>query len=152
MSTLSIRFYDAITHFGNSLQPFLLLAMRLYWGLAFFNTGLGKFHNHDNVVQFFTGLGIPFAEASAYLVAFVETVGGLSLALGLLSRLMAIPLIITMCTAFATAHQEALLNVFHDPETFIAQSPFNFLLTSLVVFSFGPGKISFDHLLFRKGA
>lgn len=137
-------FYSCIISCGNSLQPLLLLAIRLYWGIALFETGLGKFHNHQSVVDFFNSLTIPYPEANAYAVAFFETVGGLALALGFGARLMSIPLIVILCTALATAHREALLHIFQDPETFINQAPFNFLMASLVVFCFGPGSLSID--------
>lgn len=147
-----MTFYAKLTTFGQTLQPYLLASMRLYWGLAFFSAGLEKFHNHEQVVQFFQSLHIPFATANAYFVAFVETLGGLSLALGFFSRVMALPLIAVMGTACLTAHQEALLSVFQNPEGFISQAPFNYLLTCLLVLCFGPGKFSFDYLLMRKGA
>ena len=118
-------------------------------GYQFFQGGLGKLTNIPNIAAYFQTLGIPFAEANAYLVGSVEAVGGLFLMLGLASRLVSIPLIITMCTAYATAHREALVNVFHDPDTFISQGPFNFLLMCLLVFAFGPGKFSLDALIKR---
>jgi putative oxidoreductase len=83
-------------------------------------------------------------------VASFETVGGLLLILGLASRLIAIPLTVVLCTAYATAHRAALLNIFDDPETFISQPPFNFLVMCLIVFAFGPGKYSLDYLIERK--
>lgn len=142
-----MRFYELLHATGTFLQPFLLLAMRAYWGLSFVAAGYNKFLNHEKVVEGFTKLTIPFAELNAYLVAGFELVGGLCLALGLAARLMSIPLIVIMCVAYATAHVDALVNVFHDPKTFIQQGPFNYLLTCLVVFCFGPGTFSIDYLL-----
>lgn len=142
-------FYSFIIRFGNALQPLLLLAIRLYWGIAFIQTGLGKFHNHQMVVEFFQSLSIPYPKAQAYLVACLETVGGLCLAIGFGARLMSIPLIVILCTALATAHKEALIHIFQDPETFISQAPFNFLLASLIVFCFGPGFFSIDRFFTR---
>jgi putative oxidoreductase len=68
----------------------------------------------------------------------------------LASRLLCIPLICTLTGAYLTAHREALLTIFSNPDQFISQAPFNFLLTSLIVFCFGPGKFSLDNLIEKK--
>ncbi len=150
MSNVAVRFYEGIIRAGESFQSYLLLAMRLYWGYQFSQTGMGKLSNIAAPTAYFESLGIPFAEANAYIVGSFEMIGGLLLILGLGTRLIAIPLIVILCTAYATAHREALLNIFNDPDTFISQSPFNFLFTCLVLFAFGPGKFSLDYLFCRK--
>lgn len=150
MVSTFVRFYEAIIRVGESLQSLLLLAMRLYWGFEFYKTGMGKFHDHPKIAAYFQSLHIPFADANAYLVASFEMVGGILLILGLASRLISIPLTVILCTAYATAHRPELLNIIHDPEAFISQSPFNFLVMCLVIFCFGPGKFSIDYLLQRK--
>lgn len=142
-----MRFYEALIQAGNSLQSLLLLLMRLYWGFMFFQTGLGKFMNHDQVAQYFQSLNVPFSEATVYLVAAFEFVGGLMLFFGLGSRLIALPLIAILCTAYATAHREALVHIFQNTEAFIQQPPFTYLFTCLVVFCFGPGKYSVDRMI-----
>jgi len=150
MGSVFVRFYEAIIRLGEGLQSFLLLAMRLYWGYGFFQSGMGKFNNLPKIIEYFSSLNVPFPEANAYIVASFETIGGILLMIGLGSRLICIPLICILCVAYATAHIDALLNIFHDPETFISQSPFNFLVACLVVFCFGPGKFSIDYLLEKK--
>ena len=42
-----------------SLQSLLLLAVRLYWGWQFMQTGRGKLGDIHKVIGFFTDLGIP---------------------------------------------------------------------------------------------
>lgn len=150
MKNLCLWFYKCIIWIGGCLQAPLLLAMRLYWGYEFFITGLGKFSDHAKTAEFFASLNIPYPELNAFAVAFFETFGGLFLIVGLLSRLVCIPLITILCTAFATAHHAALVNIFNDPDAFFAQAPYNFLVMTLVVFSFGPGPISIDHFLRKK--
>ena len=150
MVSAVVRFYEAIIRAGDSFQSVLLFIMRLYWGFAFYQTGMGKFHNLPQVAQYFQSLNVPFAEATAYLVASLEVGGGLLLMVGLASRLVSIPLIAVLCTAYATAHRAAVLNIFQDPDTFISQPPFNFLILCLLVFSFGPGKCSIDYLFQSK--
>jgi putative oxidoreductase len=76
--------------------------------------------------------------------------GGIFLALGLLSRLTAIPLIIDFIVAYLTTEQEALHKLIHfDPDAFISADPFTYLLASLIVFIFGPGSYSVDGILKR---
>jgi putative oxidoreductase len=143
------NFYLKLILAGESLKPILLLVIRLYWGLSFFYSGLGKLSGIGGTSDFFSELNIPFPIFSSYLVGYVEAICGLCLALGLASRLVALPLIFTMIAAYFFAHLPAVLHLFEKPEEFIAQSPFNFLLASLVIFTFGPGGISLDFLIRR---
>ena len=101
------------------------------------------------MTDFFTSLGIPFPHFNAMMAGATECVGGLLLLVGLGSRLVSIPLSVTMLVAYATAHRDALLGVFSDPDTFLQQEPFLFLLTALVVLAFGPGLLSLDTLIER---
>ncbi len=142
--------YSKIAVFGNRLQSPLLLLIRLYWGGSFFLTGFGKFTHMGNVVTYFQSLGIPFAHFSAFLTALVETVGGACLFLGLFSRLASIPLICVMIVAFATAESAAVRMILSNSQNFIHSTPFSFLFASLLVFVFGPGRISIDSRLLDK--
>lgn len=126
------------------LQSPLLLAVRLYWGWQFCQTGLGKLTNIPKVVDFFTSLGIPFPTLNAYFVGSLECVGGVLLFLGLGSRLIALPLTFNMLVAYITADREALFSVFSDPGKFYAADPYTFLFASVLILIFGPGRFSLD--------
>lgn len=139
--------YESLIYFAEMLRSPLLLILRLYWGWSLLEAGLGKLHGIDEFSMYLTTLGIPLAHGMAYLVAWVESVGGLCLLVGFASRLVAIPVIINMCVAYATAHSDAVLTIFSKPDYFIEQSPFLFLLVALLVFAFGPGKLSIDYLI-----
>ena len=78
--------------------------------------------------------------------------GGLLLIVGLVSRVIALPLIVVMLVAYATADREALLAVFSDPDQFTSAAPFLFFLTCVIIFAAGPGKFSLDAWLKRPGA
>ncbi len=132
------------------LQSPILLIMRLYWGYGFISAGTRKFGHVEQITGFFASIGIPFPTLNVYLVASIETVGGFLLMLGLGSRIAAIPLTVVMVVAYVTAHWESLLVIFSDPSEFIAQEPFLFLLTLLLVIAFGPGRYSVDHLLSKR--
>jgi len=129
------------------IQSPLLLLIRIIWGVLFIQAGWGKLNDMSKVIEFFTSLDIPYPVFSAWLVAFVETIGGALILIGLWARLAALPLIITMCTALGTAHQEATLNLFNNFSEFMDQAPFTYLFASLVIFAFGPGCFSLDCIL-----
>ena len=132
------------------LQSLLLLAMRLYWGWQFFQTGKGKLMNHEKVTGFFDTLHIPFPGFNAYLAGCTECIGGLLLLAGLFSRLVSLPLIFLLCIAYITAESDSLKHLFSDPNKFITADPFLFLVTCLMVLAFGPGKFSLDAILGKK--
>ena len=131
----------------SQLQSPLLLAVRLYWGWQFFQTGYGKLMHISKVVGFFTSLGIPFPALNAYFVSSLECVGGVLLFLGLGSRIIALPLTIDMLVAYLAADREALFSIFSDPGKFYAADPYTFLFASLLILVFGPGKVSLDSAL-----
>lgn len=134
------------------LQSPLLLVIRLYWGVSFAQTGWGKLMNLDRTAGFFADLGIPMPKLNAIMAAATECGGGVLLALGLFARPASVPLIFTMLVAYGTAHREELGAIFSDTDKFLGAAPFLFLLASLLVLAFGPGKFSVDHLLARKPA
>jgi putative oxidoreductase len=125
----------------------LLLAVRLYWGWSFFQTGKGKLMNHDQVTEFFTSLHIPMPGLNAWMAGATECFGGLLLLAGLASRATAIPLIITMIVAYLTADLDVVKNIFSEPDKFTAADPFLFLLASLIILAFGPGAFSLDRII-----
>jgi putative oxidoreductase len=127
-------------------SPFLL-AVRLYWGWQLIQSGWGKLHHLANVTQFFASLNLPMPAQTAVCISCVEFFGGIFLALGLLSRFTALVLTVNMIAAYITADREALLSVFSDPDKFYAAAPYTFLIASLIILIFGPGKIALDTLL-----
>jgi len=142
--------YELLITSTSSLQSVLLLGVRLYWGWQFFQTGLGKLHRIPQVIGFFGSLGIPFPAANAWFITLLELIGGVLLALGLGSRLLALLFTGDMLVAYITADREAFLSFFSNPDKFAAAAPFTFLCASLVILIFGPGKIALDALLGRR--
>ncbi|MEO6848560.1 MAG: DoxX family protein [Chthoniobacterales bacterium] len=142
--------YQKFTLLLDKLQSPFLLCVRLLWGFQFAQSGLGKWRDIHKVIDFFTGIPIPFPVLNAYLVATVELGGGCLLILGLFSRLTCIPLIISMVVAYITTEQDALHALPKDFDPFLTAAPFLFLFAAMIIFVFGPGKISIDHLLAKK--
>jgi putative oxidoreductase len=83
-------------------------------------------------------------------ISCVEFFGGLLLVLGLLSRLNALVLVVNMLMAYITADREALFAFFSDPDKFSAAAPYVFLIASLIILVFGPGRLSLDTLVLRR--
>ena len=84
-------------------------------------------------------LGMPFPLLMAYLAKGSEFFGGLFFALGLLTRVVSIPLAITMAVAAFIAH--------HGQITGDGEHAFLFLLIFAAFFFIGSGKWSIDYLL-----
>jgi putative oxidoreductase len=137
---------------GGALQSVLLLLIRGWWGWSFFLTGKGKLLNLEKTSAFFTELNLPLPKLNAIAAGSVECFGGLLLLAGLFSRVVNVPLIFTMLVAYATADREALQSVISDPDKFTGATPFLFLFAALIIFAFGPGKLSLDALLFKTRA
>lgn len=141
------NFYNSLIKFGSSLQSFLLLAVRLFWGILFFQAGSGKLAKMPATIESLANIGIPLPELSAHLLAWTETIGGACLIVGFASRLVALPLIFGMLVALFTAHFDGIKNVLSNPGSILKLSPFTYLLASLIVLIFGPGRFSIDYVL-----
>lgn len=141
----------ALARAGAFLRCPLLLAVRLYWGWHFMAFGLSKLRHLDKAAAFFQSLNIPVPRLSAMVTGTSELACGLLLCLGLFSRFAALVLVWIMCVAYATAASDSLHAVFTDPNKFVTAIPFLFLYASLIVFAFGPGRISIDAWVRRDG-
>ena len=144
------RLYRLLIRAASSFESPFLLAVRLYWGWQFAEDGWGKLHNLNKVTDFFTSLGIPTPGLTAAFIGGLELVGGILLALGLGSRLIALLLTGNMLMAYITADREALFSVLSDPDKFYGASPYTYLFASVIVLVFGPGKFSVDAWIAKK--
>src|ERR1035438_8461695 len=144
------RLYRQLIRAASSLQSAFLLAVRLYWGWQFAQTGWGKLGNLDHVTQFFTSLGIPAPVIMAPCISTLELAGGILLALGLGSRAIALVLTGDMLVAYITADREALFSIFSDPGKFYGATPYTYLFAALLVLIFGPGKFSLDAVFAKR--
>jgi len=133
----------------SKLQSPFLLAVRLYWGWQLAESGWGKLHNLEKVTEFFTSLNLPMPAQMAVAISCLEFFGGIFLSIGLLSRMTALVLTINMIMAYVTADREALFSFFSEPDKFSAAAPYVFLIASLIILIFGPGRICVDTLLRR---
>jgi putative oxidoreductase len=145
-----LNVYRRIVSGLSSLASPMLLAVRLYWGFQFAQTGWGKLHNLAKITAFFTSLNIPAPRFAAPAVSLLEFVGGILLMLGLFSRPIAFLLACNMFVAYWTADHDALTSVFSDPGKFYIADPYTFLFASLMVLIFGAGLWAVDTLIAKR--
>jgi len=145
-----LRLYRRAVSALSSLQSPMLLAVRLYWGFQFAQTGWGKLHNLPKVTGLFSSLNIPLPGFSAPAVSLLELVGGILLMFGLFSRPIAFLLFCNMFLAYWTADREALASVLSDPGKFYAADPYTFLFASAMVLLFGSGLFAVDSVISKR--
>ncbi len=130
------------TGYNKTLLDWALLAIRIFVGLGMLTHGFPKLMqllggSHD-FINFF-GIG---AKTSLILAVLAEVLCSLFLILGLFTRFVSMPLIITMLVAVFMVHgndpfakqEMALLYLFHY----------------ILIFVAGPGSISIDRMINRK--
>ena len=86
------------------------LLLRFYLAPIFWMAGINKLNSFDDTVDWFGnsdwGLGLPFPWLLAFLATATELAGAILLTLGLFTRLISIPLIVTMLVAITSVHWE----------------------------------------------
>ena len=87
---------------GDRSGPASIFLIRLAVGLIFLTQGLLKFTDPNMGVFRFTRIGFPHPSFMAHFVGAFEMACGLLVLLGLLTRIVALPLLIIICTAIAT--------------------------------------------------
>ncbi len=104
--TLYQKLIATLEHF-NGLGA---LAIRLYLAPVMIQAGWNKYSNFSDILEWFRntewGLGLPFPEVLAFLATATELLGGIFLLLGLFTRLVSIPLMVTMLVAAISVHWE----------------------------------------------
>ncbi|MBI2379835.1 MAG: DoxX family protein [Gammaproteobacteria bacterium] len=115
--------HDIVLNASRHLDGLAPLFLRLYLVPVFWMAGTEKLGFYaegaswlerltveDSVVEWFGnaewGLGLPFPELMASLAAYTEFFGAIALALGLLTRWISLPLMVTMIVAAVTVHWE----------------------------------------------
>lgn len=114
----------------------LLLLMRLFFGILLLIHGLDKWIHFEQLeINFPDPLGVG-SRLSLMLALFAEVFCACFVILGVLTRLMLIPIVISMFVAFFVVHQG---------QSFAARElSFIFMIAFLLLMIFGPGRYSFD--------
>ena len=125
------------------------LILRLVAGLTFAIHGIAKFQmGLENVAGFFGSMGLP--AFIAYLVAFLEVVGGFALILGLGTRVFAGALAIVMIGAIIKAKLAAGFMGGESGAGYELELALLAILISLAVS--GSSKFGLDKVLFGKSS
>ena len=125
-------------HFKGKGVSVLILALRIFFGVLFFLHGLDKMSNFNDLSLDYPsvmGLG---SYTTLMLSIFCEFCCSLFLIVGLLTRIITIPMIIAMGVAFFDIHDAMM------PEGELALI---YLITFFILFIVGPGRYSFDYLI-----
>lgn len=98
------------------------LALRLYLVPVFWMAGAKKLSDMDSTIAWFGnpdwGLGLPMPELMAWAAALSEAGGALLLLLGLATRWISLPLMVTMVVAAVTVHwQHGWAAIAETPES-----------------------------------
>jgi len=119
------------------------LFARLVVGWVFLWSGWGKLHNLQQEADNFVGWGVPFPHLLTPFVSGVEFFGGLFLLLGLLTRISAGALGVTMIVAIRAAKWADVDSL----ETLLGFDEFEYLALFLWLAIAGAGALSVDHWL-----
>lgn len=122
MNAIVNGYYRLTALLGTVIRPvdgIPSLLLRLYLVPVFLDASMNKLNWHSesglaaltinpSVVEWFGnaewGLGLPFPTLMAYLAAYTEFFGALALLVGLATRWVSIPLMVTMVVAAVTVH------------------------------------------------
>ena len=127
------------------LAPFVFLAIPLWMADIFLRSGLLKIQNPSGAVFLFTDVHpVPFLAPwlAAYLVTTIELVCPVLLALGLATRLAALPML-----AMALVIQFVVGSA--DPAFYLTEHYYWMFLLAVIITK-GPGRLSLDCLLARR--
>lgn len=124
-------------------NEFTITLLRVFACLAMALThGFGKIPPNEMFVNGVSSMGLPAPELFAWLAAITEFGGGILLAIGLMTRPVALLLSSTMLIAGFIVHSADPFNV--------KEMAFLYLVIYLVFLTRGSGKWSLDHLIYKK--
>ena len=137
---MSIKAFLFPTYYDESrAYSVLLLVVRIFFGILFLIHGYDKLMAHSSMSDLFAdpfGLG---PTLSYWMVVFAEVVCSFALIFGILQRIVLIPMIFTMCTAFF---------IIHGSDAFATKElSFVYLIVFAILYITGPGQYSFDALI-----
>lgn len=118
------KLYAKFTQGIAQLDGVAALALRLYLAPVLMQAGYNKLSHFSDTAAWFGnaewGLGLPMPEVMVALAAGSEFVGGILLILGLATRLISIPLMVTMAVAAFSVHWKNGWLAIADPSSWLA--------------------------------
>ena len=129
--------------FLKKLEPYTLLLLRLGLALVFIYHGYPKlFGEKERIIEAFQAIGLP--AYVVYITGAIEFFGGVALALGLLTPIASLFLLLDMAAAMWKYNFNEGIYAVREYEL-----PLILGLASLVVAAAGGGRFSLDRLIFR---
>ena len=130
-------------NFNTQYDDLALTLLRVFIGLTMaFSHGLGKMPPPDMLIGGLESMGFPAPVFFAWCASLAELVGGIFLAIGLLTRPSALFVVITMAVAAFVAHAA---DPFEKKEMALL-----YLFAALFFVLHGAGRWSVDHLITRR--
>jgi putative oxidoreductase len=131
---------------GARIEPLVanvgLLFLRVFAGLSLsIAHGMQKFPPSDSFVAGVTAMGFPAPYLFAWMATLTETFGGIAIALGLLTRPVALFLVLNFCVVGFIRHAA-------DPYR-AKELPFLFLATFFMFLCLGAGRFAVDRMVRR---
>ena len=128
-------------YFRGKGVSFLILAVRVFFGVLFFLHGVDKMMNFNQVSLNYPSIFGLGSYMTLMLAVFCEFCCSLFLIAGLLERIILIPMIISMAVAYFDVHDAIL------PEGELALI---YMVVFFILFMVGPGRFSLDYMLDRR--
>jgi putative oxidoreductase len=129
--SLGIRLNQLLKRIAGNTAFIPSLLLRFYLAPVFWVAGTNKLANFDSTVEWFGnpdwGLGLPMPWLMALLATATEVIGSILLLLGLGTRYISIPLMITMLVAAFTVHWQNGWQAVADSSSAFASDKLGFL-------------------------
>lgn len=121
------------------------LAVRIVVGWVFLWTGWQKLHSLPRMIENFREWGIPAPEILTPFASGMEFVGGVMLLLGLLTRIVSVPMMIIMLVAIAAAKWGDVDSL----QTLLGFEEVSYFVMFAWLGIAGPGPVSLDHFILK---
>jgi putative oxidoreductase len=141
---------------SSDLEPYAILLIRVALGLFFAISGANKLFTaggRQTMYKTLVEAKVPFPHLMTYFVSVVEFAGGCLLAVGLLSSLACLALLVDMLVAILTTNLSAMpkgLSPLKWLDDFLYLPEVLYVLFFIGLICFGPGRFSVDYWLAGK--
>lgn len=128
------------------MKAIVMLVGRILMVLIFLKSGLGKIENFTDTAQFMARAGMPYAPFFLLGAIFLELAGGITIALGFLTRVGALMLLVFLVPTTRIFHG----NFADQGQMIHFMKNVSMLGGCLVLLGAGPGRLSLDYLFGRR--
>lgn len=138
--------YVTIIKTLSNLQDIPLLLIRLILAYGFYGPATMKLNDVGAIAEWFANIGVPAPTLNAYLATYTEVAGVVLLILGLGTRIISIPLMVTMVVAIKTVHWENGFNASDNGY----EIPLYYMTMLFTLIFFGAGRMSLDYSIGKR--